>query len=103
MQLLDLQVWNLQWGSLKIVPGVNIAVLSPKTSLESSFLIGGHQAFLFKAFNWSVEAHTNGGLAIELNVVVVIQSLSLCNFMDCSTSGLPVLHYLPEFAQTCAH
>ena len=26
--------------------------------------------------------------------------LTLCNPMDCSTSGFPVLYYLPEFAQT---
>ena len=26
--------------------------------------------------------------------------LTLCNPMDCSTPGFPVLHYLPEFAQT---
>ena len=25
---------------------------------------------------------------------------TLCNPMDCSTLGFPVLHYLPEFAQT---
>ena len=24
---------------------------------------------------------------------------TLCNPMDCSTPGLPALHYLPEFAQ----
>ena len=38
--------------------------------------------------------------------VVVVQSLSrvrLCNPMDCSTPGFPVLHYLPEFAQTQVH
>ena len=26
--------------------------------------------------------------------------LTLCKLMDCSTPGFPVLHYLPEFAQT---
>ena len=26
--------------------------------------------------------------------------LTLCNPMDCSTPGFPVLHYVPEFAQT---
>ena len=26
--------------------------------------------------------------------------LTLCNLMDCSMPGFPVLHYLPEFAQT---
>ena len=29
--------------------------------------------------------------------------LSLCDPMDCSTIGFPVLHYLPEFAQTNGH
>ena len=28
---------------------------------------------------------------------------ALCDPMDCSTSGFPVLHCLPEFAQTNAH
>ena len=28
---------------------------------------------------------------------------TLCNPMDCSTPGFPVLHYLLEFAQTHAH
>ena len=27
----------------------------------------------------------------------------LCNLMECSTPGFPVLHYLPEFVQTPAH
>ena len=29
--------------------------------------------------------------------------LTLCNPMDCSTPGFPVLHYLPELAQTPVH
>ena len=33
----------------------------------------------------------------------VKQSLTLCNSMDCSTPGFPVLHYLVEFAQTHVH
>ena len=34
----------------------------------------------------------------------VTQSCSpLCNSMDCSTSGFPVLHQLPELAQTHVH
>ena len=37
---------------------------------------------------------------------VVVQSLSrvwLCDPMDCSMPGFPVLHHLPEFAQTRVH
>ena len=38
----------------------------------------------------------------------VVESLGLnrvrlCNPMDSSTPGFPVLHYLPEFAQTRVH
>ena len=29
--------------------------------------------------------------------------LTLCNPMDCTTLGFPVLHHLPEFAQTPVH
>ena len=29
--------------------------------------------------------------------------LILCDLMDCNTPGCPVLHYLPEFAQTHVH
>ena len=39
-------------------------------------------------------------------IVVAVQSLShirLCDPMDCNTPGFPVLHYLPEFAQTHVH
>ena len=41
-----------------------------------------------------------------LRSLVVLQSLShvqLCNPMDCSRPGFPVLHYLPKFAQTHVH
>ena len=37
--------------------------------------------------------------------VAAVQSLSptLCDLMDCTTPGFPVLHHLPEFAQTYGH
>ena len=34
---------------------------------------------------------------------VAQSSLTLCNPMDCSMPGFPVLHYLPEFAKTHVH
>ena len=43
---------------------------------------------------------------VNCRVVVVVQSLShvwLYNPMDCSSSGFPVLHHLPELAQTHVH
>ena len=36
------------------------------------------------------------------SVVVVVYS-TLCNPMDCSTPGFPVLHHLPEFTQAHVH
>ena len=41
--------------------------------------------------------------SISLIIVIGVQSLSrvrLCDPVDCSAPGLPVLHYLPELAQT---
>ena len=29
--------------------------------------------------------------------------LTLCNLMNCSMPGFPIIHYLPEFAQTHVH
>ena len=40
------------------------------------------------------------------DAIVIVHSLShvwLCDPMDCSTSGLPVFHRLPELAQTHVH
>ena len=34
---------------------------------------------------------------------VIKSYLTLCNLMDCSTPGFPVLHHLPEFAQIHVH
>ena len=41
-----------------------------------------------------------------ITTIVVVQVLNhvlLCDAMNCSTPGFPVLHYLPEFAQTHVH
>ena len=38
-----------------------------------------------------------------MNVVQSLSRVRLCNPMDCSSPGFPVLHHLPEFLQTQAH
>ena len=38
-----------------------------------------------------------------LGVVQSLSRLRLFATVDCSTPGLPVLHYLPEFTQTHVH
>ena len=40
----------------------------------------------------------------RISCCLVAKSCStLCDLMDCSTSGFPVLHYLPEFVQIHVH
>ena len=59
---------------------------------NSGLVCSNHSEFLFYKFLQSK--------------ILVVQSLSrvwLCSPMDCSTPDFPVLHYLPEFAQTHAH
>ena len=52
-------------------------------------------SYIFCVFNWTKSSP---------HCCSVAQScLTLCNPMDCSTPGFPVLHYLPEFAQTDVH
>ena len=41
---------------------------------------------------------------LEICCCTVAKScLTLCELMDCSTSGFPILHHLPELAQTQIH
>ena len=41
--------------------------------------------------------------AILLGVVQAPSRVQLCDLMECSTTGLPVPHHLPEFAQVRVH
>ena len=61
-------------------------------SLMPPALAGGHCA------TWEEASK------VEVQFSSVAQScLALCDPMDCSTSGLPVYHQLPEFTQTHVH
>ena len=64
---------------------------------------------LWEPSNWCTsdlewrDRHKEG---TEEGCVAIVQLLScvwLCNPMDCSTPDVPVLHYLPEFAQIHVH
>ena len=50
-----------------------------------------------------MNGRTGGTWTLREDVVAVVQSFNhvrLCNPTDCSISGFPVLHHLPELAQT---
>ena len=42
-------------------------------------------------------------MKVKKKVLVTQSCLTLCEPMDCSTPGFPVLHYRPEFPQTHIH
>ena len=54
-------------------------------------------------YNYTI--YYNVGYMIMLNCYCSVAklSLTLCDFMDCSTPGFLVLHNLPQFAQTHVH
>ena len=41
--------------------------------------------------------------SIQFSSVQLLSHVRLCNTMDCSTPGFPVLHQFPELAQTHVH
>ena len=40
---------------------------------------------------------------MHVTSVELLSSVQLCDTMDCSTPGFPVLHHVPEFAQNHVH
>ena len=55
-------------------------------------------------FLWWELSRTNPLATFKYVVGSVTKScLTLCDPMDCSTPGFPILHYLPEFAKTRVH
>ena len=48
----------------------------------------------------STHVSISNSLSFLLMIVVAKLCLTLCDPMNCSMPGFPVLHYLPEFAQT---
>ena len=64
--------------------------------------VNGHSVnFCSHLFNFVFQTVTYWPSSSIICCCSVAQScLTLCNSMDCSTSGFTVLHYLLEFAQT---
>ena len=83
---------NKNWTTCKILILIIIRVISLHTSSTldhlslSCSLLAKHKTLL-----------------ISRCCLVTKLCLTLCDPMDCSTSGFPVLHYLPEFAQSIVH
>ena len=61
--------------------------------------ISGH---LEAQWSWCIKL-TITNLRLDLFFVQSLSVSVLCDCMDCTMPGFPVLHYLPEFAQTHVH
>ena len=79
----------------------SLSLLRPKGTLSkqvnSALLLGAFPAQRCRLPAWKTPALPQGQLFIAQ------WSLTLCDPMDCSMPGFPVLHHLPEFAQTHVH
>ena len=74
------------------------AVITSYMYLESQYPV--------RIWQWNKSGSINkwgNKLTEELLLLSIELSLTLCDPIDCSMPGFPVLHYLPEFAQTYVH
>ena len=81
----------------------NIAYTTEKNSRKSTHAVQTcvHQkstVLRMVSISWKVRNHF-----FSARCLVTKLCLTLCNPIDCSMPGFPVLHYLPEFAQTHVH
>ena len=120
---------QLQWLHITSKLGFQTAIFIKRSqsSLEKSWILNGLEApqtlfanvwnyLICLAVPWKIssvqeqlsqyENHFPQELPRSYLFVVAVQSLShvqLCDLMNCSMPGFPVLHYLLEFAQTPVH
>ena len=76
-----------------------------KQNVVRSYLVSLLSANLLFLLN-NTRTHMDALNEPTLSLLLLLFScsvLSLCNLMDCTTPGFPVLHYLPEFAQIHVH
>ena len=111
----DLIMWNIDpvlAHFLMLFPNISAPQLnipSPHPLLCSRILMFSWTSFSFPQGHFlnfwlcelylQVTCHAVVSLAFLCCGSVTKSHLTLCHSMDCSTPGLPVLHYLPEFAQ----
>ena len=75
--------------------------------LKGLFLTQGLNPHLLRLLHWQADSLPLAPFGRPSQVYCCCSVAKLCSIlcdpMDCSTPGFPVLHYLPEFAQTHVH
>ena len=104
--------------SVKLLQSIQEHRLSGLCDWGLIFKIRGSHRFHSRVLHRDVTQYTAGQYSISVSIsyfsvrLIIFTScccsvakpcLTLCNPMDCSTPGFPVLHYLPEFAQVHIH
>ena len=67
------------------------------------FFLSGKELIIYHLLCEAVQDSFGWGYSLFCCCCSVAKSVWLCNPMDCSMSGFPVLHYLPEFPQIHVH
>ena len=96
-------LWDPRFLSPWDSPGKNTGVRS-HSLLQGIFPTQGSNPGL-PLCRWILYPLNHQGSQIDLPVVIVVTKScpTLCDPMDCSTPGFPVLHHLQKFAQTHVH
>ena len=77
---------------------VSFTVVYIKVVMLSNCMKQARSEFLHNWHRWILD------IKQSVQFILVAQShLTLCNPMDCSTPGFPVLHHLPQLAQSHVH
>ena len=93
---------GIKAGFFRDFPGGTLVKNLP-VNAEDSYLIPGGTAKIPHA-SWPPKNQNIKQKQYCNTFNVVAQScLTLCDAMDCSMPGFPILHYLPELAQTHVH
>ena len=78
-------------------------MLSPPSPRIAGILIKATFLPTLWVCNWFCKWQAAGRDSLDLFSSVTQSCLTLCGLMDCSASGLPVYHQLPELTQTHVH
>ena len=97
---------GLRWSSLLIArdPDAGKDCEQKEKGVAEDELVGEyHSTDMNLCKLWETEeTEVLQSSSVQFNSVVR-SCLTLCNPMDCRTPGFPVLHHMPEFAQTHVH
>ena len=97
--------WVKNLPAMQETQELPVPSVGQEDSLEKA--IATHSNILAWEIPWTEEPgrlHSTGSQRVRHDRVTVTQSCpTLCDPMDCSTPGFPVLHHLLEFSQTHVH